>query len=83
MGKIKARIYSLANGYDAMDKLKAIRIVSKDYNILIMEDFLPIIGQLDGDVIFVDESNERKLSHIKGYYRHAHNEFELLIKSDN
>lgn len=82
MGKISARIYSLTDGYQSMSGLKGIRIVSSNYNILVMEDFLPIIGQIEGDVTFIYQDSQKTISNIKGYYRHAHNEFELLIKSD-
>ena len=83
MGKINAKIFSLETGFEDLEKLKSIRIKSKTYNLLIMEDYLPIIGEVEGNVTFVSEDKEETLSDINAYYRHSHNEFELLIKDKN
>ena len=40
---IKVRIFDLSKGLVEYEHIKVIRIVSKDYNLLIMEDYLPII----------------------------------------
>ena len=80
MGKINAKIFSLEKGYEDLRELKSIRIKSKTYNLLIMEDYLPLIGEIEGNITFVFEDNEETLNDINAYYRHSHNEFELLIK---
>lgn len=82
MGKINAKIFSIVKGYKAYENCDAIKIKSNGYNLLIMEDYLPVIGQIDGNITFVLGDNEQTLQDINGYYRHAHNEFELLIKSE-
>lgn len=83
MGAINAKIFSLKDGYEALGDLKSIRIKSKTYNLLVMEDYLPIIGEIDGSITFVGEDSERTYEDIKAFYRHSHNEFELLVKSRN
>ena len=83
MGKINAKIFSILRGYKAYENCDAIKIRSNGYNLLIMEDYLPVIGQIDGDITFVQGENQETIDKITGYYRHAHNEFELLIKSDD
>ena len=47
---IKVRIFDLEHGLVEYENVKFIRIVSKDYNLLIMEDYMPIIGEIDGSV---------------------------------
>ena len=42
---IKVRIFDMEQGLSEYDDVKTIRIVSKDYNLLIMKDYMPIIGE--------------------------------------
>lgn len=79
---IKVKVYSLNNGYSEYDNLKLVRITSKEYNLAIMEDYLPIIGEVDGDILLKGDNFEKKLFGINGYYRCAHNEFELIIRKE-
>lgn len=83
MAKINAKIYSILRGYKTYDNCDAIKIKSDGYNLLIMEDYLPVIGQINGDITFIQGDKQSTIDKITGYYRHAHNEFELLIKSDD
>lgn len=82
MGRITAKVFSLKKGFDIKEELKGIRIVSKKYNILVMEDYLPLIGEVDGKVTFIFDDKEEIYENVKGYYRHSHNEFELLLDED-
>lgn len=83
MGKINAKLFSLERGYNIYSGLKAIKIVSKKYNLLIMEDYLPVIGEIKGTITLIGEESSEELRISKGFYRHSHNEFELLIKDEN
>ena len=47
---IKVRIFDIENGLREYKDIKIIRIISKDYNLLIMKDYLPIIGEIEGSV---------------------------------
>lgn len=78
--KIKANIFSIENGDIHFDNVKSIRILSKKYNILIMEDYLPVIGEVDGSVSIALEDHSEDFNNIVAYYKHSKNEFELLIK---
>lgn len=78
--KINASISSIENGHTAFDNVKGIKIVSKDYNILIMEDYLPVIGEVNGDVSIILEDDVKEYKNINGFYKHSKNNFILLIK---
>lgn len=78
--KIKANVFSIENGDIHFDNVKSIRIVSSKYNILIMEDYLPVIGEVDGTVYISTDEKTEEFSNIVAYYKHSKNEFELLIK---
>ena len=81
-GKIRARIIDEVNGLQYLDNVRLIRIKSKDYKLLIMEDFSPTLGQINGDAHFLCTDRELLLDNIQGYYKHQNNEFTLLIQED-
>ena len=59
MDGIKVKVFDIRNGMRVYDNIKIIRIISKDYNLLIMKDYLPIIGEIEGSV---DIKNDVKIS---------------------
>ena len=81
-GKIKARIISMEEGLREMEGVRLIRIKSKEYNLLIMEDYMPVIGEIDGDVTILSEEEEYKISGITGFFSHRKNLFSLMISED-
>lgn len=78
--KIVAKIFSMKDGYSEYKNVRAIKIISDKYNILIMEDYLPVIGEIKGNVSIVFDDKVEEIPNIRGFYKHSHNEFELLIK---
>ncbi len=80
-GKIRARVLDEVNGCQVLEHIRAVRIRSREYSLLVMEDYTPTLGSIDGDVIFVGEE-ETALRHIQGFYKHQQNEFSLLIRED-
>ena len=47
---IKVRIFDLEKGLVEYEHIKIIRIISKNYNLLVMQDYLPILGEIEGSV---------------------------------
>ncbi len=58
--------------------VKFIRIKSEKYNLIIMKDYLPIIGEIKGYVDIGIDDKEIKLENITGYFMHKHNKFNLF-----
>ncbi len=79
-GSIFARVIDAEEGLHLLSGVSAIRVRSKGYNLLIMEDYLPTLGKLEGDIAFLTENGEEFLENIRGFYKHQHNEFTLLIQ---
>lgn len=79
---INVKILSMKNGLIEYSDVQFIRILSKDYNLIIMKDYLPIIGEVTGKVEIERINSTVKLEKIVGYYIHRHNEFKLFIKED-
>ena len=65
---MEVKIFSLKNGYEYYDKVKAIRIKSKEYNLLIMKDYMPLIGKIEGEL----DIERRKQCSFQSYYRLLH-----------
>lgn len=80
-GIIQARILDFPHGVRTYDNVQSIRISSKDYSLLIMADYMPIIGQVNGCVEIRLADGIVKLDRTEGFFMHHENEFSLLIES--
>lgn len=78
--KMSATVLSFEGGYVLLEDLRAIRIKSKEYNIMIMEDYMPVIGEVNGDVTFMGDDFREDYNGIQGFYVHKNNKFQLLLK---
>ena len=76
----KVRIFDLDKGLTEYEHVKVVRIISKDYNLLIMQDYLPIIGEIDGSIDIKNEEIELNYKEIKAFYMNSGNVFNLMIK---
>ena len=79
-GQINARIIDAKSGLKVLAGVYAVRIHSKDFYALIMNDYLPTLGKIDGDIIFLNHEGEHPFRGIRGFYKHQHNEFTLLVE---
>ena len=77
---IKVRIFDLKKGLVEYEHIKVIRIISKDYNLLIMQDYLPIIGELEGSIDIKGEDINLSFPKIKAFYMNSNNVFNLMVK---
>ena len=80
MDGIKVKVFDIRNGMRVYDNIKIIRIISKDYNLLIMKDYLPIIGEIEGSVDIKNDVVNESFKHIKAFYMNSDNVFNLMIK---
>ena len=82
MGKITATVLGIDEGFQKFEQVDMIRIKSEKYTLLIMDDYMPVIGRIDGMVEIVSGEDTRSFQPIHGCYTHRKNTFELLIKED-
>ena len=80
MDGIKVKVFDIRNGMRVYDNIKIIRIISKDYNLLIMKDYLPIIGEIEGSVDIKNDVVNESFKNIKAFYMSSDNVFNLMIK---
>ena len=78
--EIKVRIFDMEHGLMEYNDIKTIRIISKDYNLLIMKDYLPIIGEIEGSVDIKNDEVNLSFKDIKAFYMNSDNIFNLMIK---
>lgn len=79
---IEAIVISFKDGYQIYHNVRLIRILSKKYNLLMMVDYMPVVGELDGDIVIVSEDDEVIMNDIHGFYVMKNNVFKLLVRED-
>lgn len=78
--EIRACIYSIQDGLTEIGHVDFIRLKSKRYSLLIMEDYMPMLGELEGSLSIQAEGRLYEWPRVKGYYIHQKNLFRLMIK---
>ncbi len=79
---MQIKIFTLKSGLEVIDDAHAIRIVSKDYNLLILKDYVPIIGKVEGSVEIEYGESTKKLDPVVAYYVCNNNIFNLMIEGE-
>lgn len=79
---IKIKLLSMKKGLIEYTDVQFIKIISKDYNLMILKDYLPIIGEVKGKVEIETLKQKITLENIIGYYIHRHNQFNLFLKDE-
>ncbi|MFI3313605.1 MAG: hypothetical protein R3Y62_06925 [Eubacteriales bacterium] len=77
---IRGRVIDRDNGMQFIPQVSAVRVQSQEYRILIMEDYVPTLGQIEGTITFLTPEGEIRFDDIRGFYKHQHNEFTLLLQ---
>lgn len=80
-GMISARIIDFESEIRELHGVYAIRIHSKHSKLLIMNNHMPTIGRIEGDVSILNAEGETAFKSIRGFYKHQRNEFLLLIEA--
>lgn len=82
MNNILVKVFTLKNGLECFGEVSIVRIKSKDYNLLIMKDYMPIIGEIDGNLEIEGVDINKEYENIKGYYMHYDNTFNIIIEGE-
>jgi hypothetical protein len=78
--ELKLRIFDMEYGLREYENIEYIRLVSDTYNLLIMKDYLPIIGEVDGKINIKGKDIDMTLDNVKAVYMNSDNVFNLMIK---
>lgn len=64
---------------NVIENVKIIRIKSDKYNLLIMKDYWPVVGEINGKIV-IEADDSVTYENIVGFYALSHNVFHLIIK---
>ncbi len=78
--EMKVRIFDMEHGLVEYENIKTIRIISKDYNLLIMKDYLSVIGEIVGSIDIKGDDVDLSYKQIKAFYMNNKNVFNLMIE---
>lgn len=81
--ELQANIYTVNAGMKIIKDVKIIRIKSDDYNLLIMKDYMPILGDIDGEISFQTDDDNISYDKVKAFYMLKDNEFNLIIRQES
>lgn len=78
MQNITVQLLNIAGDVKKYEDVKFIKIKSKKYNLIIMKDYLPIIGEIQGEIEIGREQENIEMKKVRGYFMHKHNKFNLF-----
>ncbi len=78
MSKIHAEVLTVA-GLQQFDDVNMVRIKSDKYNLLIMQGFMPVIGEVVGTVEIVKKEDTARFADVRGYFTYSENSFSFLV----
>lgn len=64
----------------AFDDVVAVRVVDRNYNLLMMKDYMPIIGEVQGSIDIQGKTSKFEMKSGTAYYINHENKFTLIIK---
>lgn len=79
---IEVILISFATGYEVYHDVHMIRLKDKRSNLLMMVDYMPTLGEMDGELEIVTENGVVKLENVRGFFCIKNNVFKLLLKED-
>ena len=82
MNNILVKVFTLKNGLECFGEVSIVRIKSKDYNLLVMKDYMPIIGEIDGNLEIEGVDINKEYKNIKGYYMHYDTTVNIIIEGE-
>ncbi len=82
MNSILVKVFNLSQGLVVINDVKIIRIKSTDYNLLIMPNYMPLLGEVKGNIDIESETVSKHYENIEAYYVNTNNVFSLFIRED-
>lgn len=79
---MQVKVLNIKDGLKTYENVHCIRINNQLEKLIIMKDYMPIIGEVNGEVIIEIKDETIKLSNIIGYYMNYQNHFNLFLKEE-
>ena len=76
------KIFTLKKCLRKLEDVSAIRIKSKDYNLLILKDYIAIMGRITGEFSIEVNDDIIEYKDVDAYYVNSNNEFNVIIDGE-
>ena len=76
------KIFTLKKGLRKLEDVSAIRIKSKDYTLLILKDYIAIMGRITGEFSIEVNDDIIEYKDVDAYYVNSNNEFNVIIDGE-
>lgn len=73
------KIFTLRKGLEVLENVIAIRIKSKNYNLLILKDYISLLGEIEGELEIEFENDTIKYENIKANFINDNNTFSVIF----
>ena len=79
-GALTVRICGREKGMEIYEGVSFVRVKSSRYNLLIMKDYLPVLGRISGDIAFRSQEDTYERENVQGFFMHKDNVFSLMLE---
>ena len=76
------KMFTLKNGLEVINDVIAIRIKNKDYNLLILKDYISLLGEIHGYFEIECENEIKKYENLDAIFMNNNNVFSIIIDGD-
>ena len=77
---ILVNVFELETGLTTYKDCEYIRITDEKYNLLVMLDYTPIIGEVNGKIDIMYNGQEIQYDGVKASFMNSNNVFNLMIQ---
>ena len=77
---ILVNVFELETGLTTYKDCEYIRITDEKYNLLVMLDYTPIIGEVNGKIDIMYNAQEIHYEGVKASFMNSNNVFNLMIQ---
>lgn len=77
---ILVNVFELETGLTTYKDCEYIRITDEKYNLLVMLDYTPIIGEINGKIDIMYNGHEIHYEGVKASFMNSNNVFNLMIQ---
>ena len=77
---ILVNVFELETGLTTYKDCEYIRITDEKYNLLVMLDYTPIIGEVNGKIDIMYNGQEIQYEGVKASFMNSNNVFNLMIQ---
>ena len=76
------KLFTLKKGLEIVENVLAIRIKSTDYNLLILKDYISLLGEIHGSLEIETENDVKEFNNIDSNFINHDNTFSIIFDGD-